>query len=132
MVPARNGVMLATDGWFPVGLDGKLPAILVRTPYSKEGHAAVRFAYYGYVVVVQDVRGKFNSEGVFTIMAHDAEDGYETLSWIAAQEWSNGKIATYGCSYSGENQILLAKLKHPNHTTMIAEAAGGAIWYCQQ
>jgi putative CocE/NonD family hydrolase len=127
MVPARDGVNLSTDVWFPIGVEGKLPAILVRTPYSKGGHAAVRFAYYGYAVVVQDVRGKYDSEGAYTIMTHDAEDGYDALSWIVRQEWSNGKVATYGCSYPGENQILLAKKQHPNHTTMILEAAGGAI-----
>lgn len=127
MVPMRDGVKLATDIWFPVGVEEKLPVILVRTPYMKDGHPTVRFVLYGYAVVVQDVRGKFNSEGIFTYLADDAVDGYDTITWIADQPWSNGKIGTYGCSYCGENQIVLAKQKHPNHITMILEAAGGAI-----
>ena len=127
MVPMRDGVKLATDIWFPVGVKEKLPVILVRTPYMKDGHPTVRFVLYGYIVVVQDVRGKFNSEGIFTYLANDAEDGYDTITWIADQPWSNGKIGTYGCSYLGEDQIVLAKKKHPKHTAMILEAAGGAI-----
>jgi putative CocE/NonD family hydrolase len=127
MVPMRDGVKLATDVWFPVGVQKKLPAILVRTPYKKDGHPTVRFALYGYIVVAQDVRGKFGSEGTFTYLSDDANDGYDTISWIVKQPWSNGLVGTFGCSYTGENQILLAKKKHPHHTTMILEAAGGAI-----
>lgn len=132
MVPMRDGIKLATDVWFPVGVTEKLPAILVRTPYKKDGHPTVRFALYGYIVVVQDVRGKFGSEGIFTYLADDANDGYDTISWIVKQPWSNGLVGTYGCSYPGENQILLAKKKHPHHTTMILEAAGGAIGSANQ
>jgi putative CocE/NonD family hydrolase len=132
MVAMRDGVKLATDLWFPVGVEEKLPAILVRTPYKKDGHPTVRFALYGYIVVAQDVRGKFSSEGTFTYLADDADDGYDTISWIVKQPWSNGSVGTYGCSYPGENQIVLAKKKHPNHTTMILEAAGGAIGSANQ
>jgi putative CocE/NonD family hydrolase len=131
-VPMRDGVKLATDLWFPVGVEKKLPAILVRTPYKKDGHPTVRFALYGYIVVAQDVRGKFGSEGTFTYLTDDADDGYDTISWIVKQPWSNGFVGTYGCSYSGENQIVLAKKKHPNHKTMILEAAGGAIGSADQ
>lgn len=132
MVPMRDGVKLATDVWFPVGIKEKLPSILVRTPYKKDGHPTVRFALYGYIVVAQDVRGKFGSEGVFTYLADDANDGHDTLSWIVKQPWSNGKVGTYGCSYCGENQIVLAKKTHPNHITAILEAAGGAIGSANQ
>lgn len=132
MVPMRDGIRLATDIWFPVGIKEKLPAILVRTPYKKDGHPTVRFALYGYIVVAQDVRGKFKSEGTFTYLADDTNDGYDTISWIVKQPWSNGLVGTYGCSYPGENQILLAKKIHPHHTTMILEAAGGAIGSANQ
>lgn len=132
LVPMRDGVKLATDLWFPVGVKEKLPAILLRTPYRKDGHPTVRFALYGFIVVAQDVRGKFGSEGTFTYLADDADDGYDTISWIVKQPWSNGLVGTYGCSYPGENQIVLAKKKHPNHTTMILEAAGGAIGSANQ
>jgi putative CocE/NonD family hydrolase len=127
MVTMRDGVKLATDLWFPIGPKNSLSAVLVRTPYLKDGHAAVRFAFYGYVVVVQDVRGKNGSEGVFTILANDGEDGYDAIDWIVKQPWSNGKVGTYGCSYCGENQLILAKKRHPNHCAMVVEAGGGAI-----
>jgi putative CocE/NonD family hydrolase len=72
------------------------------------------------------VRGKFDSEGHFTVAANESKDGWDMLEWIAAQPWSTGKIGTYGCSYLGSNQIELAKLRNPHHTAMIAQAAGGA------
>ena len=75
---------------------------------------------------VQDVRGKFDSEGRFMVSANDTNDGSDMLDWIAAQAWSTGKIGTYGCSYLGEDQIELSKLRNPHHTAMIPQAAGGA------
>jgi uncharacterized protein len=130
-VPMRDGVKLATDLYFPEGATGKLPAILIRTPYNRKnatkmGAPDLRlFAEHGYVVAVQDVRGKFDSEGHFTYWANDGNDGSDTLDWIAAQPWSTGKIGTYGCSYLGEDQILLARLRNPHHTAMIEQAGGG-------
>ncbi len=84
------------------------------------------FAGQGYVVAVQDVRGKFDSEGHFTLSANDTPDGSDTLDWIAAQTWSTGKIGTYGCSYLAEDQLELAKARNPHHTAMIPQAGGGA------
>jgi predicted acyl esterase len=80
-VPMRDGVKLATDLYFPQGLEGRLPAIIrkVRT------EAARLFAGQGYVIAVQDVRGKFDSEGQFTVAANDTNDGSDTLDWMAAQ-----------------------------------------------
>ncbi len=130
-VPMRDGVKLATDLYFPEGATGKLPAILIRTPYNRKLAAKMgapdlrMFAEHGYVVAVQDVRGKFDSEGHFTYWANDGKDGSDMLDWMAAQPWSTGKIGTYGCSYLGEDQILLAKLRNPHHTAMIPQAAGG-------
>ncbi len=85
------------------------------------------FASQGYVVVIQDTRGKHESEGIFTPGAREAEDGYDTVEWLAKQAWSSGKIGTYGCSYLGEVQIYLALLNHPNLVAMIPQAAGGAV-----
>ena len=85
------------------------------------------FAGQGYVVAVQDVRGKFESEGHFTVSANDTRDGSDMLDWMAAQPWSTGKIGTYGCSYLGEDQIELSKVRNPHHTAMIPQAAGGPI-----
>ena len=130
-VPMRDGVKLATDLYIPEGATGKLPAILIRTPYNRKNATKMgapdlrMFAEHGYVVAVQDVRGKFDSEGHFTYWANDGNDGSDMLDWMAAQPWSTGKIGTYGCSYLGEDQILLAKLRNRHHTAMIEQAGGG-------
>ena len=127
-VPMRDGVKLATDLYIPEKAGAKLPAIMIRTPYNRKVRTEVprMFAGQGYVVAVQDVRGKFDSEGRFTVSANDTNDGSDMLNWMAAQTWSTGKIGTYGCSYLGEDQIELSKLRNPHHTAMIPQAAGGA------
>lgn len=129
-VEVRDGIQLATDLYFPRGPRERLPAILIRTPYGKQNRSpsdARWFAGHGYVVAVQDVRGKSPSGGRFEPLANDSEDGYDTITWLAGQPWSNGRVGTYGCSYLGENQILLAGMRHPSHRAMIAQAAGGAV-----
>ena len=126
MVPMRDGVRLATDLYFPEVADETLPVVLIRTPYDKnelrddlDGDAHM-FASHGFVVVVQDSRGKFESEGIYSPPAgSEAEDGYDTVGWIAAQPWSNGKVGMHGCSYPAEVQAATAPLKHPNLITMI-------------
>jgi putative CocE/NonD family hydrolase len=132
MVPMRDGVRLATDLYMPVGVSEKRPVILVRLPYDKNRYGGALiparfFASQGYVVAVQDKRGKFGSEGDYIISAADANDGYDAVSWASSQPWSTGKVGTYGCSYLGESQIMLAKTRHPNHVAMIPQAAAGAI-----
>ncbi len=131
MVSMRDGVRLAADLYRPEGAGNKLPVILIRTPYNKDSIDYVTgpakfFAGQGYVVVTQDVRGKYHSEGEFAVQMADAQDGYDTIGWAATQPWSTGKIGTYGCSYMGEVQFLASKLRHPNHITMIAQSASGA------
>jgi putative CocE/NonD family hydrolase len=131
MVPMRDGVKLGTDIYRPTGLSGKLPVILIRTPYGKDTYSgatnpAKMFAGQGYIVVVQDTRGKFHSEGEFKVQDDDRNDGYDTMDWIVKQPWATGKIGTYGCSYLGEVQYLLSKMRHPAHTAMIPQSASGA------
>lgn len=133
MVAMRDGVRLATDIYRPDGHgEAKLSTILVRLPYDKDRYGgavswARTYVPRGYAVVLQDMRGRFASQGVFTPYDHAIDDGSDTLDWIARQDWSNGRVATAGCSALGESQAILAKARHPNHRAMIVESGGGAI-----
>ena len=103
----------------------------MRTPYDKneyrsDGSDAYWWAGQGYAVAVQDVRGKYESFGIYTVNAADWRDGPDMVDWLVAQPWSTGKVGTFGCSYLGENQLLLARMRHPNHVAAIPQGAGGA------
>jgi putative CocE/NonD family hydrolase len=141
IIEMRDGTKLATDIYRPIGVKSKLPAILIRTPYDRKYYripvwldgprsspsSAYFFAGQGYMVAVQDVRGKFDSEGSFIPQAGDVDDGYDTVEWLAKQPWSNGKVGSIGCSYSGDTQILMAQAKPPHLKAMIPQAAGSVI-----
>jgi putative CocE/NonD family hydrolase len=124
MVPMRDGVKLATDIYRPEA-EGKFPAILVRLPYGKtEAYCEMPafgwyFAKRGYVFVVQDVRGKYDSDGVPYPYVNEPDDGYMTQEWIATQPWFNGKIGTLGDSYYAYTQWASAWLRNPHLKTMI-------------
>jgi hypothetical protein len=132
MVPMRDGVRLATDLYRPAE-SGRSPVILMRTPYGKTAARGVElarlFAERGYLVAIQDVRGKYDSEGRFRIQADDPDDGYDTVEWLARQPWSTGRVGTIGCSYQGEAQIFFAKRRHPAHLAMVPQAAEGPARY---
>ena len=106
-VAMRDGVHLSTDLYVPDG-DGPFPTILVRTPYdnSLPQHVtrARHLADAGYAVAVQDVRGRFDSEGVYYPFLNEGPDGFDTQEWIGAQPWSNGRIGMIGGSYEGWTQ----------------------------
>jgi len=107
MVPMRDGVRMSTDVYRPKGVAGPLHTVLIRLPYNKAtyGGATVPasfFASHGYAVAVQDVRGKFASEGEYHVYEGDMTDWSDTFDWIGTQPWSTGRIGTYGCSYLGE------------------------------
>jgi putative CocE/NonD family hydrolase len=131
-IKMRDGVHLATDLYMPRGKpDSKYPVVMIRTPYgglpdSVQTAAIKVFASHGYVVAVQDKRGKFRSEGTYLVSGGDADDGYDSIDWLSKQSWSNGKIGTYGCSYSGDVQIFAAQTKHPALKAMIPQASGSA------
>lgn len=124
-VPVRDGVQLAADLYLPARagkrVEGPLPAVLERTPYDKENKAAEGryFARHGYVTVMQDVRGRFESEGEWYPFAKEAPDGYDTIEWIAVQPWSDGKVGTIGGSYCGSDQSALATLDPPHLQAMV-------------
>ncbi|GAB3385616.1 CocE/NonD family hydrolase [Massilia agri] len=133
MVRMRDGVSLSTDIYMPKNAAGRLPVILWKTPYNegKLKGSTMRYALEsvkrGYVFIVQNERGRYFSEGKWEILGNPQTDGYDTLSWIAAQSWSNGKVGTLGCSSSAEWQLALAGLNHPAHAAMVPMAAGAGI-----
>jgi putative CocE/NonD family hydrolase len=121
MVPMRDGVKLATDIYLPAGNSEKLPVILTRLPYNKDGakKQGEYYAQHGYVFVAQDTRGRYASEGVWHMMTDDGRDGVDCAAWIAAQPWSDGKIGMIGTSYVGGTQHAMALEKTPQLTTVI-------------
>ncbi len=122
MMPMRDGVKLATDLYFPSsGQKGKLPCILIRTPYKKESSEldGKFYAARGYAVAIQDVRGRYASEGEWKPFVNEGQDGYDAVEWLAAQSWSNGRVGMVGGSYLGWVQFWAAVQKPPHLVTII-------------
>lgn len=125
MVPMRDGEKLATDLYLPAKdgevAEGKFPAVMERTPYDKEGKVndGRYFARRGYVCILQDVRGRFESEGIWHPFAKEAPDGFDSVEWAAAQPWCDGNIGTMGGSYCGSDQSALATLNPPHLKAMV-------------
>jgi putative CocE/NonD family hydrolase len=119
-VPMRDGIELATDIYRPEA-EGTFPVILVRTPYKKEMNElqAKFFSRRGYVYAVQDCRGRFSSPGTWEPFVNEAEDGYDTVEWLAEQPWSSGKVGMIGASYLGWVQWWAARNRPPHLTTII-------------
>lgn len=130
-VRMRDGVALSTDIYRP-DAPGKFPALLWRTPYSNNGAGDVEqsrwYAQRGYVVVVQDVRGKYDSGGVYTAFRDEANDGYDTDEWIGIQPWSNGKIGAMGGSYLGYTEIAQGVRNSKYLTTMSASVTTSDVF----
>lgn len=123
MMPTQDGVRLATDIYLPDGEPaptGPFPAILIRTPYGKSGSASLAefFTKHGYGVAVQDVRGRYNSEGTFYIYTQEGPDGRDAVEWLATRPWCTGDVGTYGGSYLAATQNALAVLRPPHLRTM--------------
>lgn len=116
-VPAkmRDGVVLRADIYRP-DAPGKFPVLLERTPYNKDGglEFGLKAAARGYVVVIQDVRGRYTSDGEWYPFQHESEDGYDTVEWAAALPSSNGKVGMFGGSYVGATQMLAAIAAPPH------------------
>ena len=130
MVRTRDGIGLATDVHRPARdgdwAEGRFPTILCRTPYDKTDKRYVEIAEFfvphGYAVCLQDLRDRYRSEGTgeyfHTVTPHEGEDGYDTIEWIAAQPWSNGRVGMVGSSYAGITQVRAA-LERPPHLAAI-------------
>src|SRR5579884_4174037 len=114
-VRMRDGVTLRADIYRP-DAPGRFPVLLQRTPYNKanESEFGRRAAAEGYVVIVQDVRGRYTSEGDWYTFVNEPRDGYDTVEWAAALPYSNGKVGMFGGSYVGATQMLAA-ITHPPH-----------------
>ena len=111
----RDGVTLKADVYRPAG-DGPFPVLLQRTPYNKDNAAdfARKAVARGFMVVVQDVRGRYTSDGEWYTFKHEMDDGYDTVEWAAALPHANGKVGMWGGSYVGATQMLAA-ISHPPH-----------------
>ncbi|MBM3859729.1 MAG: CocE/NonD family hydrolase [Verrucomicrobia bacterium] len=121
MVAMRDGVKLATDIYLPANNTEKLPVILTRLPYNKNGakRFGTYFASHGYAFVAQDTRGRYASEGVWHMLVDDGPDGVDCCAWIGRQPWSNGKIGMVGTSYVGGTQHAMALARAPELVTII-------------
>ncbi|MCD6452170.1 MAG: CocE/NonD family hydrolase [Acidobacteria bacterium] len=137
MIPMRDGVRLSTDFYFP-DAKGKFPTILIRTPYNNSTSRYDRYGKFyasrGYVVAIQDCRGRYDSEGEWEPFVNEGRDGYDTIEWIAKQPWSNGKVGMTGVSYVGMVQWLAAA-ENPPHLTCIFSYGSpsniyGDTWIC--
>lgn len=147
MIAMRDGVRLATDIYLPAEAQaGPVPVLLERTPYDKNGtnhgdrtaadpvpvskpEIAAQFVTGGYAYVLQDCRGRYRSEGEFTKYLNEAEDGYDTLAWLVAQPWCDGRVATLGLSYCAHVQAALATLRPPALVAMFLDCGGFASAY---
>ena len=116
----RDGVTLRADIYRPRA-EGKFPVLLERTPYDKtnEREFGEKGAARGYVVVVQDTRGRYASEGEWYTFKNEANDGYDTVEWAAALPYADGKVGMFGGSYVGATQFWAA-VAHPPHLAGIA------------
>lgn len=119
-----DGVELVADIYTPEG-DGPFPVLLMRQPYGRDIASTVVYAQpawfcrQGFIVVIQDVRGRGDSEGSFNAFVHEADDGVETIRWAAQLDKANGRVGMYGFSYQGSTQ-LLAAVKRPPELKAIA------------
>lgn len=135
-VAMRDGIRLATDLYFPAQ-PGRYPVLLERTPYGKHQSVMVSIgapeflAANGYVVAVQDARGRYASEGLWYPFRDEAwgsqQDGFDTIEWLARQEWCDGKVGTFGGSFAGFNQYLHAGNPAPHLAAMFPRQAACSL-----
>lgn len=122
-VPMRDGVALRAEVWRP-GTGGRVPVLVYRTPYgrlaaAKEAAIFSRAVERGYAVVIEDVRGRYGSDGEYVAYQQEGRDGYDTIEWAARQPWSNGDVGTFGLSYPGAVQWLAALERPPHLKAMV-------------
>jgi len=137
MMPMRDGIRLATDIYRPK-TDEPVPVIFSRTPYNfnswgngeertRTAQRALEAVKRGYAYVVQNERGRYFSEGEWDILGVPLTDGADAFSWLADQDWCNGKIGLYGCSSTAEWQMAVASLDHPALAAMVPQGFGAGV-----
>lgn len=126
----RDGKTLLSDVYCPVGAGDDLPTLVRRTPYGKnendlalEFNEAHYFASHGYLVVVQNTRGRYGSEGKWYPFVYEAQDGYDAIEWAAALPGSSGRVGTFGQSYGALSQYLAASQRPPHLVTAVPVSA---------
>src|SRR5579884_2065593 len=125
-VPMRDGINLAADIFLPRA-GGRWPTILVRTPYSRKAQPMQSYRYFrrhGYAVVIEDVRGRYASQGVLSTTRQEGPDGRDTINWIAQQPLSDGQVAMVGSSYLGMAQWWAASEQDPKLITISPMSSG--------
>jgi putative CocE/NonD family hydrolase len=131
MLPMRDGIRLATVVFRPRA-EGRYPTLLVRSPYVAafpDQFKPVHTAQFkkNYVLIMQNERGSEWSEGDFGFLTTTTADAQDTLDWIEAQEWSNGKVGLQGCSSTAENQLKLAAIGHPALRACVPMSSGAGV-----
>ena len=132
MLPMRDGIGIATDIYRPTRfgapVEDRLPILLQRTPYDKSSQrivdAAEYFASNGYVVVLQDHRGRYASEGKFTKYLGEGQDGFDSIAHLAQLPYGNGSVGMWGTSYAAHVQANAAKLRPPALSTIVVNMGG--------
>ncbi|MEW2571809.1 CocE/NonD family hydrolase [Streptomyces sp. NPDC047070] len=134
MVRMPDGIRLATDVYLPEPVGAPRPAVLVRLPYDKSGRytflpdITARLTAYGFAAVVQDVRGKFRSDGERLPFVNEAADGAATIDWIVRRPWSNGVVGMMGDSYYGFTQWAAASTEHPALRAIVPRVTGSEFF----
>ena len=130
MIRMRDGVRLATDVYRPAGSE-RFPVVLTRTPYGSENKEnldkGVFYVKRGYAFAVQDVRGKYDSEGDWFGKRNESEDGSDTITWLGTQPWSNGKVGMIGGSYVGAVQYAVADQQNPYLKALVPMVAPNTL-----
>jgi uncharacterized protein len=126
-IPMRDGIRLSTHVFRPPGVARQLPVLLIRTPYGKGLNLLPGYRIFierGYAIVVQDVRGRYSSEGVFRPPLQEINDGSDTIDWVARQPWSNGRVGMMGGSYLGIAQWKAALSQNPHLRAIFPVVSG--------
>jgi len=138
MIPMRDGVRMATDVYRPKDTSTKVPIVFVRTPYNfnfwdvplgapRDMTAELEAVKRGYAYVEMNERGHFFSEGNYDILGPPLTDGYDAITWMSSQPWSNGKVGLIGCSSTAEWQMAVAAQSPPGLGAIIPQGFGAGV-----